>query len=79
MRNLILIWEDIKIYVVKQKIINELPIIFDYTIESGVWYKYGVQKIDTEDVRSKINQTGMVMRNFNYSFLYQVKIINNSN
>ncbi len=54
---------------VKQKIINELPIIFDYTIESGVWYKYGVQKIDTDGVRSKMNQTGMVMRNFNYSFL----------
>ena len=38
-------WEDITIFTLKGQAINDYPIIYDYTIQSGVWYKYGVQSI----------------------------------
>lgn len=62
-------WEDIKIYIAKEQIINNIPIIYDYTIESGVWYKYGVQGIDKDGTRGVMNTISPIMRNFNYSFL----------
>lgn len=64
------VWDDIKIYVCVQESINKIPIIYDYTIESGVWYKYGVQKISTIGERGITEQIkNPIMRNFNYSFL----------
>ena len=64
------VWDDILIYVCKQENINDIPIIYDYTIESGVWYKYGVQTIDTLGDRGELLVTNTpVLRNFNYSFL----------
>ena len=64
------IWDDIKIIVIKNDYINNLDIIFDYTIESGIWYKYGVQIIDTNGNRGILNEIDHpIMRNFNYSFL----------
>ena len=64
---------DIKIIVVNQEYIKNLPIVYDYTIESGVYYKYGVQKIDRDGFRSALNpepkEMKPVMRDFEYSFL----------
>ena len=37
-------WTDIKWIVCSGSVINELPMIYDYTIESGVWYKYAIQE-----------------------------------
>ena len=63
-------WEDIKILVVKEKNLNELDLIYDYTIQSGVWYKYGIQSIDSNGDRSKLNEiSSPVMRLFNFSYL----------
>lgn len=49
------------------------PIVYDYTIESGVFYKYGVQvyMVDGDKVtKGPLNIIeNPVMRNFNYSFL----------
>jgi hypothetical protein len=66
-------WTDIKnlILLPSQKEINEF--FYDYTIESGVWYKYGVQKY--VNTGSSISRGPLniiekpIMRNFNYSFL----------
>ena len=63
------VWEDIKIFVVTRQIINDLPLIYDYTVESGVYYKYGVQPIDIRGNRGILNQSGIVMRDFEYSYL----------
>lgn len=64
------LWEDIKIIVCRDKDINSFPCFFDYTIESGVWYKYGVQPISKDGVRGLLTtMQSPVIRNFNYSFL----------
>lgn len=67
-------WTDIFSYVCLQEDINDIPIIYDYTIESGIWYKYGVQTVkklnDKEIERGDLVIIGNpVLRNFNYSFL----------
>ena len=63
-------WEDIKcINCVNQKI-NDLPIVYDATIESGVWYKYGVEEFIDTDNRKNINiNNTYILREFMYSFL----------
>ena len=64
------VWDDVYLYVVKAESINALPIYYDYTIESGVWYKYGVQIIDKDGYRGVLDVISKpIMRNFNYSFL----------
>ena len=66
-------WTDIKFYNFNQHNINVLPIFYDYTIESGVWYKYGVQyynKTGDTIIRGPLKVIeNPVMRNFSYSFL----------
>lgn len=62
-------WTDIKKLSVKSQDINDYDIFYDYTIESGVWYKYGVQLVDSNGNRGILVQTQPVMRNFEYSFL----------
>ena len=62
-------WTDIKIYVCKQTIVNNIPILYDYSIESGVWYIYGVQKIDEDGARGILDPTSAIIRNFEYSYL----------
>ena len=64
-------WIDFKIIHVVNEYINNLDIIYDYTAESGVWYKYGVQAIDAKGNRGplSIRQNPEVMRNFNYSYI----------
>ena len=59
------VWEDIKIISFKNQTINSSSIWYDYTIESGVWYQYGVQVIDEKNNRSKLNTSTSIMRNFN--------------
>ena len=63
-------WTDIKIVACVNTLINNLPTIFDYTIESGVWYKYGVQTIDTTGDRGVMNpQYNSLIREFEYAYL----------
>lgn len=63
-------WEDITIFTVKEKDLNGLDIIYDYTIESGVWYKYGIQSITSDGERGVLIEiSNPVQRLFNYSFL----------
>ena len=63
------IWEDIQIFQFNNQIINDLDIWYDYTIESGVWYKYGIQAINNKNERSRLITTNPIIRNFNFSYL----------
>ena len=63
-------WVDIKIIPVKQQKIDELPIYYDYTINSGVYYLYAVQEIDRNGNRSLMHSMETpVSRSFQYSYL----------
>lgn len=65
-------WTDIE-HIIITGDVNSIPIVYDNTIESGVFYKYGIQKYTVDgDVITKgpLNIIeNPVMRNFNYSFL----------
>ena len=65
------IWEDIKYLVAyKGQDINSYPIIYDYTAESGVQYKYGIQVVTTTGVRGQLVESEeAVIRVFEYSYL----------
>lgn len=63
-------WTDIKIINCINEKINNLAPIFDYTIESGVWYKYGAQIIDTNGYRNTLQEMeNPLLREFEYGFL----------
>lgn len=67
-------WYDIKIIPCTNTIVNNLPIVYDNSIESGVWYKYAVQVINTNGIRSLMNpedssEITPVLRDFHYSYL----------
>lgn len=64
-------WYDIKLITVKDKKINDIPMFYDYTIESGVQYQYGVQYIDNDGYRGILYKLDdkYVKREFEYSFL----------
>lgn len=63
-------WEDIKIFTVKNQDLNSYPIIYDYTIESGVWYKYNLQSISHEGQRSQpVEMQTPIRRIFNNCYL----------
>lgn len=63
-------WTDIETIVVKNEDINNLPLIYDYTIQSGVWYKYGVQVITKFGERGILNTAETpISRLFNNSYL----------
>ena len=68
-RNHFTSWEDIKIITFNNQEINSADIWYDYTIESGIWYKYGVQAINSNNERSSMIVSEPIMRNFNYSYL----------
>ena len=80
-------WSDIKIINCVNKTINNLPIFEDFTVESGVWYKYGVQTIDSSGYRSLLyvfDEEPTSLREFEYSFLLgtdnkQLKLKYNNN
>ena len=65
------IQEDIKIIPVKMQDLNDLPVVYDYTIESGVLYKYTIQPISTDGERGEQTEPNKnpVQRVFNYSYL----------
>lgn len=65
-------WHDIamlSIEVAGLQDINSLPLVYDYTIESGVWYKYGLQFIDVFGNRSALIENSPIKREFEYAFL----------
>ncbi len=63
-------WEDIKIVTLREQDINDYPIIYDYTIQSGIWYKYGVQSLSTLGERGKLIEIqNPIQRLFNHSFI----------
>lgn len=71
-----LTWEDIKYINLSEasvQAINNYPIIYDYAIESGVWYKYGIAGILTvgdQVTRSALNIIeNPIIRIFEYSYL----------
>lgn len=66
-------WTDIKHISLDGEDVNSLPIVYDYTAESGIWYKYGVQKYVKTGVsvsRGPLNIiSNSIMRDYNYTFL----------
>ena len=65
-----LYWEDIFLITLKGVTIESLEPIYDYTIESGVFYKYGIQSVDTLGNRGVLAITNTpTLRNFNFSYL----------
>ncbi|MBQ8206356.1 MAG: hypothetical protein IJZ77_02745 [Bacilli bacterium] len=79
------IWYDIAVIVAIDQLISEIPIYYDYTIESGVGYKYGVQAINKDGSRGTLNSIDkIIIRSFEYSYLLgqnnqQLKLMFNSN
>ena len=79
------IWHDIAVIVVVDQVVNNLPIYYDYTAESGVIYQYGVQTIDKNGSRGTLNKTSKtIIRSFEYNYLLgengqQLKLMFNSN
>lgn len=63
-------WEEIKIITLKNTNINNYPIIYDYTIKSGVWYRYGVASVSFTGARGHIVEMHTpIQRIFNHSYL----------
>lgn len=63
-------WYDIKLVNLKDMPLNNYPMFYDYTIESGVWYKYGIQQVDKDGYRGILHRKGNpVLREFEYSYL----------
>lgn len=65
-------WENIFIYQCNNQLIEDIPMFYDYTIESGIFYRYGVQEITTEGVGRRLREqpdTVKVIREFEYSYL----------
>ena len=68
------IWEDIKyLFFADDELINQL-VFQDFTIESGVKYRYGIQKENRERLRSPILHENPIRTHsidFEYSYLYR--------
>ena len=65
-------WEDIKYITVDENTstaINQYPIVYDYTVESGIWYKYGIAGVTADGERSNLNIINPVIRLFEYSYI----------
>lgn len=77
-------WHDIGLMVVVNQMLSDIR-FYDYTIESGVIYQYGVQTIDINGNRSSLNVTDKrVIRTFEYSYLLgennqQLRLMFNNN
>lgn len=66
-------WEDIRWITLDDKKVSTAAIINDFTIESGVWYKYGLQLYDEETkTRGPIaaeNVTKPILRDCEFTYL----------
>lgn len=77
-------WEDIKKITKIGSLIFEDEIYYDYTVESGIWYKYGIQAVAKDGTRGPLMVSRITkkkdnivigreyppsLRDFNYSFL----------
>ena len=67
------VWDDIAFVQVTvpdgEESVNDLPLIYDYTAESGVWYQYGIQFIDLNGYRSPMVKHAPIKREYDYAFL----------
>lgn len=79
------VWEDLAYYVYSNKTFNNTLIHTDFTIESGIKYKYAIQMQNAAELRSaplyEDNNPYKVV-NFEYAYLYrdgvQVKLMYNN-
>lgn len=79
-------FEDIRFLSYKEEAVEEGKSYFvfsDYTIESGVNYKYGIQQVRSSSLRSELQETGIVMINYSCAYFYregvQLKVSFNQN
>ena len=67
------VWDDIAFVQITvpdgEKSVNDLPLIYDYTAESGVWYQYGIQFIDLDGYRSTMVKHAPIKREYDYAFI----------
>lgn len=63
-------WTDIQLFEVSDTSIDKMDIFYDRTIESGIFYQYGVQEVLSESRRSLINKNSVCnIRETEYSYL----------
>lgn len=62
-------WTDIKMIYVKNQNLNDVDPIYDFAIESGVWYKYGIQTYSELGRGFLKTMTTPIIRNFEHMFL----------
>lgn len=68
------VWEDLKYITISNKLLNNEVIFSDFTIESGVKYKYALQQENAVGLRtSPIYHENKIygMVNFEYSYIYR--------
>lgn len=63
------IWDDIAFVKIEEANVNDMPIIYDYTAESGVWYQYGLQFLDLDGYRSALVKHFPIKREYDYAFI----------
>lgn len=71
-RNNFSTWEDIYKIInlsTNENIVNTTEVFFDYTIESGIWYKYAIQVITEQGRGPQEVLQNPIIRNFNFSYL----------
>ena len=52
------------------KLLERMPIIYDFTIESNIFYKYGLQSyLPSEDEWTRIKEINPIQRDFDYAYL----------
>lgn len=71
------VWEDIKYFTVKEKEYNNDLLFSDFTVESGIRYKYAIQQENSAGLRTtpkfeENNKSHYV--DFEYSYLYHDKV-----
>ena len=69
-------WENLKYITYKNIELNKndnyIETFYDYIIENGVSYKYGIQEIKNDIIFSDVNQTdNAIFCNFEYTYIYR--------
>lgn len=62
-------WQDIKLIYIKNQNINDISEVYDFAIESGIWYKYGIQTYSELGRGILKSMSVPVIRNFEHMFL----------